>query len=278
MAYKTVLTITNPELGNSDLDLAAALCEDLDAHLSVLVVQFAAPPPIGEYAAALSDAWFQERQAELDRLQERSKTVTAFLSSRSISCDVSSDYPEELWADERIGRRARYSDISVLGPELLSHEHLKREAIEGALFSSGKPVLLAPEGSSPSFRPRRVMVAWDSRLEASTAVFHALDLLRAATDVHVVLVDPKQGDFGQGDEPGADIATYLARHGVKITVDRISSLGRTVADALRGHAVDTSADMLVMGAYGHSRMRQRIFGGVTKTIISQPFLPTLLAR
>lgn len=278
MTFKTVLTVSSPDLGDGDLKLAAAICEEIEAHLAVLVVAVAAPPPIGGYAAVMSEAWLQERQADMDRLQQRVDAVTALLASSPVSSDVSSEYSEEAWADDVIGRRARYADVILLGPELLSRGVLKSRTVEGALFSSGKPILLIPEGSPPSLRPKRVMIAWDSRIEASNAVSHGLELLRAADVVHVALVDPVEGDDAHGAEPGADIAAYLARHGVKVTVDRLPSQGRTVADALRRHATDMAADMLVMGAYGHSRLRERIFGGVTRSIVDEPPLPVLMAR
>lgn len=278
MTFKTVLTVTGPDLGDGDLELAAAICEEIEAHLAVLVVAVAAPPPIGGYAAVMSEAWLQERQAEMDRLRQREEDVTALLAASTVSSDVSSEYSEEAWADDVIGRRARYADVVLLGPELLSCGVLKSRAVEGALFSSGKPLLLVPEGSAPGLRPKRIMVAWDSRIEASNAVSHGMDLLRAADAVHVVLVDPVEGEGAQGAEPGADVAAYLARHGVRVTVDRLPSQGRTVADTLRQHAMDMSADMMVMGAYGHSRLRQRIFGGVTRSIVDAPPLPVLMAR
>ncbi len=277
MAFKTVLTITSPDLGDDDLKTAAALCEEIGAHLAVLVVALAAPPPIGEYAAIVSDGWLQERQADMDRLRQRVSAVSAFLAGSAVSSDVSSEYPEEVRSDDIIGRRARYADVVMLGPELLSRDLLKSKTVEGVLFSSGTPLLLVP-GSAQSLRPKRVMVAWDSRTEASNAVSHALDLLRTAEDVHVVLVDPVAGEDGQGAEPGADIAAYLARHGVKVTVDRLPSQGRSVANTLRKHAIDTGAELLVMGAYGHSRLRERIFGGVTRSMVDEPPLPILMAR
>jgi len=278
MTFKTVLTVTGPNLGNGDLKLAAALCEEIGAHLAVLAVALAAPPPIAEYAAVMSDVLLQERQADMDRLKQCAASATAFLASSPISSDISSEYQEEAWADEAIGRRARYSDILFLGPELFSHPLLKGKVLEGGLFSSGKPLLLVPEGASASLKPKRVMVAWDSRLEASNAVSRAMELLSSADNVHVVLVDPIEGESGQGAEPGADIGTYLARHGVKVTVDRLPSQGRSVADTLRQHAVDMAADLLVMGAYGHSRLRERIFGGVTRSMVEAPPLPVFLAR
>ena len=278
MAFKTVLAVTGPDMDDGDLQMAVDLCQEIDAHLAVLVVALAAPPPIGGYAAVMSEAWLEERQADMDKLQQRTAAVSAFLASKAVSSDISSEYQEETWSDETIGQRARYTDIVLLGPGLLSYPVLKGKVLEGALFSSGKPVLLMPAGSKASLKPKRVMIAWDSRLEASNAVSSAMDLLSAADAVHVALVDPMGGESGPGIEPGADIATYLARHGVKVTVDRLPSQGRTVAAALRQHAIDVSADLLVMGAFGHSRLRQRIFGGVTRSIVDEPPLAVLMAR
>lgn len=275
---KTILTVTSPDLGDADIKLAAGLCEEIEAHLAVLVLNMAAPPPIGGYAAIVSDAWLQERQADVNRLQKRTAAVSDLLAASQISSDVSSEYPEEAWAHEVIGRRARYADLTVIGPELLSRGALKNKVVSGTLFSSGKPLLLVPQGSSPTLRPKRVLIAWDSRIEASNAVARSLDLMRTADDVRLVLVDPVEGEYGQGEEPGADAATYLARHGINVTVDRRPSQGRSIASVLRQHAIDTSAQLLVMGAYGHSRLSERILGGVTRTMIDEPPLPILMAR
>jgi nucleotide-binding universal stress UspA family protein len=126
--------------------------------------------------------------------------------------------------------------------------------------------------------PKVVLLAWDSRVEAARAAREAIDLMSSADSVHVTLIDPQSTHTGNGPEPGADIAAYLARHGCKVTVDRLPSSGYTVAEALRQHAVDISADLVVMGAYGHSRLRERIFGGVTKSMIDVLVLPVLMAR
>lgn len=90
-----------------------------------------------------------------------------------------------------------------------------------------------------------------------------------------MLVDPKTKN---GEEPGADVATYLARHRVKVTVDRLPSAGGPVEEVLAQHARDTSAGLIVIGAYGHSRIRERVFGGVTKSMIDAPILPVLMVR
>ena len=100
----------------------------------------------------------------------------------------------------------------------------------------------------------------------------------SAEEVHVTLVDPDTSSIVSGPEPGADIAAYLAHHGVKTTVDRLPSGGKAIADVLKQHAIDVSADLIVMGGYGHSRMRERIFGGVTRSMLDEPRLPVLMAR
>ncbi|PTE06965.1 universal stress protein [Mesorhizobium helmanticense] len=278
MTFKTLLTVTGPNQGGSDLKLAASLCEQVDAHLSVLVLELAAPPSGGEYAAIVSPAWLEERQAELKRLKKRISEVADFLSKSAVSSDLSDDYPDVAWADEVVGRRARYADLTILGPDLLASDTLKGKVIQGALFSSGKPLLLVPDGAQPTLKPKRILVAWDARIESSRAVRESLDMLKGAEEVRLIMVDPIEDEFHHGAEPGADAATYLARHGVKITVERLPSSNHSVADVLRQHAIDVAADLLVMGAYGHSRLRERIFGGVTKSMLENSSLPVLMAR
>ena len=278
MPFKTLLSVIGVDQFDRDLQTAIGLCQETGAHLSVLVVALAAPPPIGEYAAVVSDAWLEEREADMNRLRETAAKMTARLADTDISADVDSTYSEIAWADEVIGRRARYADLTVLGPDLLTGADLRNAALSGALFESAKPVLIVPEGRAPTLRPKRVLVAWDSRPEAVRAVREALDLLAGAEDVRVVLVDPQASDLGNGPEPGADIATYLTRHGVKVSVDRLPSSGQSVATVLKQHATDMDADLIVMGGYGHSRLRERIFGGVTRSMLDEPVLPMLMAR
>lgn len=198
MAFRTILAVTGPHEGDGDLKPAADLCNEIGAYFAVLVVAVAAPPPVGEYAAVVSEAWLDERRAVEDLLKKRTADLSAFLADSVLSADVSSEYPEAGWADDTIGRRARYADITVIGPELLANETLKSKAIEGALFSSGKPLLLIPAGAQPTLKPKRVLIAWDARLEASRAVRESLGLLPGADEVHLVMVDPVEDEYRHG--------------------------------------------------------------------------------
>jgi len=139
--------------------LATATCSsppsaEIEAHLSVLVVALAAPPPISEYAAMVSDAWLDQRQEDLRELQKKLAAVSTDFAASPLSTDVASVYAEMAWADEAIGRRARYADLTIVGPDMLSRDVLKEKTIEGALSSSGKPILLVPDGSRPTLRPK----------------------------------------------------------------------------------------------------------------------------
>ncbi|MBU0582469.1 MAG: universal stress protein [Alphaproteobacteria bacterium] len=278
MTFKTILLVTGTEPANNDLKLAAGLCEEVGAHLSVLVLAMAAPPPVGAYGAVVSDSWLQERQADEEQLDKRVEAVRSFVADRALSADVTGQYVEMAAGASAVAERARYADLTLAGPDLLATGTLKEKTIDGALFSSGKPLLLVPANSNATLKPKRIMVAWDARIEAARAVHEARPLIAAADDVHLALVDPIADAYHQGAEPGADAAAYLARHGAKITVDRLPSGGRSVVEVLRRHAIDTSAEMIVMGGYGHSRLREWIFGGVTKSILSDPPLPVLMAR
>ncbi|AZO05506.1 MULTISPECIES: universal stress protein [unclassified Mesorhizobium] len=278
MPFKTLLTVTGPDYGDGDLRLAAGLCEEIDAHLSVLVVVIAAPPSGGEYAAVISPAWLAEREAEMETQEKRSSAVSRMLSEGPVSADLGSEYPEQSWTDEIIGRRARYADLTIVGPEMLASGLLKDKVLAGSLFSSGKPILLVPQGARATLKPKRVLVAWDASLEASRAVREALDILSSADEVRIAMIDPIEDERHHGAEPGADLAAYLSRHGAKVAVDRLPSSGHSVAAVLRQHATDTGAELVVMGAYGHSRLRERIFGGVTKSMIEDPGLTVLMAR
>jgi nucleotide-binding universal stress UspA family protein len=275
MAFRTILGVIDPDRGDDDLELAAGLCGQAGAHLCVLLLSLAPPPAVGRFGEAVVSAWLSERQGRLDRLEERRRAILSDLSDRGLSAEVIVEYSEEAWVEEAIGRRARYADLTLIGPGQMSPGPLKDEVVEGALFDSGKPLLAVPAGARPTLKPRRVQLAWDGRIEAARAARESLGLLAEAEDVRLVTVDPEED---QGADPAAAAAAWLARHGIDVSVDRLASGGLSVAETLRRHALEKSADLLVMGGYGHSRLRERIFGGVTRSMLENPPLPIFMAR
>ena len=277
MTYKTILLIIGANDQEKDLAAAADLSATAGAHLSVLVVQLAAPPAVGDYAA-LSVALLDERAEDMKQLDEAVKRARATLKDLGISFDANGIYCETAWADDDVGSRARYADVTLIGASLQTDPSLRSRAIDGALFYSARPVLLATNRQPVTLRPKKILLAWNSTMESARAAREAMALMESAEEVNVVLVDPSAAPARNGEEPGADIATYLARHVVNVTVDRLPSAGRRVEEVLNHHAIDISADLIVMGAYGHTRLRERIFGGVTKAMIERPIVPVLMVH
>ncbi|ASY68335.1 universal stress protein [Sinorhizobium fredii] len=281
MSYKTILLVVGVSQFESDLRAAANLCASDGAHLSVLPIKIATLPPVGDFAA-MSAAWLDERASDIEDLGRAVKEARNVLDGLGVSYDVVGRYAESMWLEHDIGERARYADLTVIGSSLRSDERLRAGVVEGTLFHSARPVLLAADLQSATLRPRKVLLAWNASIESARAAREALDMMRNAEGVNVVLVDPKPASGAasgrSGGEPGADIAAYLARHGVKVTVDRLPGAGRRVEEVLNQHALDMSADLMVMGAYGHSRVREKIFGGVTKAMIDVPVVPVLMVR
>ncbi|WP_018237662.1 universal stress protein [Ensifer sp. BR816] len=277
MTYKNILLVISADEHANDITAAADLCAAADAHLSVLLVKLAAPPPIGDFAV-LSAAWLEERASDIKHLDEAVERARATLKGLGISFDANGIYCETAWADDDVGKRARYADVTLIGTSLKPDAPLRARAIDGALFYSARPVLLAANRQSVTLRPKKILLAWNSTVESARAAREALDMMESAEEVNVVLVDPTAASARNGEEPGADIAAYLTRHGIKVTVDRLPSAGRLVEEVLSQHAIDTSADLIVMGAYGHTRLRERIFGGVTRGMIEEPIIPVLMVH
>lgn len=278
MVFKSLLSVVEVDQSDHDLKVAIDLCLQINAQLSVIVVSIASLPPMGDYPIGTADVWVKQRHQDLSALNKRVEEVETLVKNADISATVTQEYPEFARVGHVVGRRARYVDATMVGPDLLANEELKRKVIEGALFESGRPVLLIPHGSKPTLRPKQVLLAWDSGVECTRAAREALDIMAGADDVHVTLIDPDSSSVANGPEPGADIAAYLAHHGVKVVVDRLPSENYATAHVLKRHAIDMSADLIVMGGYGHTRFLERIFGGVTRSIIDDPSLPILMAH
>jgi nucleotide-binding universal stress UspA family protein len=279
MSKQTILSVVSH---TPDRDIAAAIAASLaaGAHLSVLAVGIAPGMPVADIASAgtLATVWLETRQAEEQALAQRVEQIEQQLASANVSGDVTSICLEPGRIATEVGIRGRYADVVMLGADLRADSTIGVTVVEAALFESGAPILVAPRGSMPSLSPRRIVLAWNSTYESARAARAAVSVLSGIEEIRVAMVDPDASSFGSGDEPGADIAAFLARKGISVTVDRLPGLGLAAEGVLARHASDVSADMLVMGAYGHSRLRQRMFGGVTRSMLHEPPLPILMAR
>ncbi len=177
-----------------------------------------------------------------------------------------------------VALHARYADLTVVGQPNAPDTDNSDDVVVTTLMSSGRPVLIVPYVGSYATAGEHVLVAWNASREATRAINDAMPILRAASKVTVLAINPRHGIHGHGDVPAADIALHLARHGVKAEAAHTVSGNIPDGETLLSYAADVSADMIVAGGYGHSRARELVFGGVTQTLLREMTVPIVLSH
>ncbi len=184
---------------------------------------------------------------------------------------------EEGDAAALVSRHARYADLAIVGQRSDATDdarHYYPRIAEEIVLNSGRPVIVVPYIGGPETVGERVVVAWNGSREAARALNDALPILKLADQVTVLAIDPD----GAGRIPGADIAAHLARHGVRAEATQLPSGGLGIGDALLSRAADLGCDLIVMGAYGHSRVREYVMGGASRHIFEHMTVPVLMAH
>jgi nucleotide-binding universal stress UspA family protein len=255
---------------------AISVAEAFGAH--VAGVAFSYEPVIPPTIMGTIPASFVESQRdENDRaandarakFDEAARRAGVSSESRTLSASLAG-------SADRFATIARRFDLAVVGqaePDRAAPEEL---IVENALFSSGRPVLVVPYIQKAELTLDRVMVCWDASRNAARAIADAMPFLKRARVIDVVIVASER--IKSDEIPGADIGQHLARHDLKVEVRRIVSPDTDVASTILSHAADTAADFIVMGGYGHSRLREFILGGATRGMLQAMTLPTLMSH
>ena len=149
---------------------------------------------------------------------------------------------------------------------------------ETMALSTGRPVLVVPHVGASAEPAKTVMLCWNASRESARAASDALPLLRAAAKVIVLCVDPSSSTYGHGAEPGADAAAWLSRHGVKVTVQRDVAADSDVGNVILSRAADLDVGLIVMGLYGHSRLRETVLGGASRTLLASMTVPLFVSH
>jgi nucleotide-binding universal stress UspA family protein len=270
--------VVNLGLGERDPagDFAISVADTFEAHL--LGVAFIYDPIIpGTVMGGIPPEFIESQRSESEkkaqdaiaRFEQAAKRAGISYETRSVNASIAG-------AAERLGRLARRFDLVVVGQPDRDKSAPVEVVDEGVLFDSGRPVIFVPYIQKAGLKLERVIVCWDGSRSATRAIADAMPFLHTAKQIEIVMVASKAG---KNDEiPGADLGQHLARHGLKVDVKRITSPDIDVPSTILSYAADSSADMLVMGGYGHSRLREFILGGVTRGILETMTVPTLMSH
>lgn len=282
MAYKSILTVlTRAADAELAIGSAARLARAQDAHLDVLVLGVDRTQVGYSYigsGAIMMQVSLDRAEAEARETEAAAKAALG-AQSPGLRASVEAAVTQLGALGEIVAQRARFADLVVLPRPYGEGKGAESEAvIESALFEGKVPVLVLPEkGLGEADQPRRIVVAWNQSAEAMTAARLALPLLKAAERVDITVIDPPPHGPERSD-PGGLLCQMLVRHGVHAEVSVLARSLPRVSDVLARHVWDQNADMLVMGAYGHSRFREAILGGATRNMLEKAEVPVLMAH
>ena len=257
-------------------DYAVSVAETLEAHLTGVAVAFVPSIP-GASLGYLPIETIEAQQRENEMAAEDAVDhFTAASAKAGVAAErrvLRTGFPA---AAEQFSRIARRFDLAIVGQLEPDVNSVEAAIAESTLFDSGRPIVIVPYIQKAPLTLERVMVCWDGSRAAARAIADAMPLLERAGSVQVVIVTSERGKYDQIE--GADMGLHLARHGVKVEVTRIARGKIDVADALLSHAADSGADFMVMGGYGHSRLREFVLGGVTRSMLHSMVVPTLMSH
>ncbi|WP_428029205.1 universal stress protein [Ancylobacter sp.] len=262
------------------VDYAVSAAAALGAHLTGIAVSYEIDvPPV--YTEAFSTDFIESQREESQRQAKTSvERFGEAARSLGLSGEVRLIDGTPGGAAEQIGVMARLYDLTIVNqadPDRMGAEEVITEAV---LFDSGRPVLVVPRAQQKPFSAKRIMVAWDGGRPSARAVAEARALLGHAHLVEAVVVEtPKSLRKKSVDLPGADLARHLARHDKSVELRKlVPASGEGIADVLLREVAERDIDIVVMGGYGHSRLREFVMGGVTRDMLERMTVPLFLAH
>ena len=268
------LAIGNPR--DVAVDYAVSIAEAFDAHLCGIAFSYepVVPPSImgGIPADVIEAQWAASEQAAdaaIAGFEAMAKREGIAAEHRKLEASLGG-------AGDLFGRLARRFDLSVVGQAEPKHGPAQDLVIEGALFGSGRPVIVVPYIQKGGLKLDRVLICWDGSRPAARAIADAMPFLTRAAAIDVVIV--ASGRERSDEIPGVDMGEHLARHALKVEVKRMVSTDLDVPNTILSYAADSGADLIVMGGFGHSRLREFVLGGATRGILASMTVPALMSH
>lgn len=266
-----------------NLDYLLTTCSQLAARNDAHVIGVYVIPSVEVYAVyggiAMADVVDAQRQRYLAMGKQVREKFERAMSLNSLSYEW-----RELDAlTSSIGRefvqQCRFADLAIIA-QVVANESCGVEPsfAEYVVMEAGRPVLLVPRGKAFETIADKVLIGWNGAREAARACFDVLPLLPENADVSIVWVDPQKQRSLAGNVPGAELAATFARHNINVTAEPMPTADADAGRALLARVEDVGADLLVMGAYGHSRVREFVFGGATEHVLNNTTVPVLMSH
>jgi nucleotide-binding universal stress UspA family protein len=276
MVKDIVVNLTGGAPQEFAADYAISLARLFEAHVAGVGFIYEPVIPGSVMGGIPTDLIEAQREENTKTAKAATSRFEAAASQAGLSAEVRILDASVAGAADLFGRIARRFDLAVVGQARPREGASEELLIEGALFESGRPVVVVPYVQTKAVTLERVLVCWDGSRPATRAIADALPFLRRAKAIDIVAVS---GERGKGSElVGTNMARHLARHGLTVVLKRVPAGNVDVPSAIRQHAAETGADFMVMGGYGHSRLREFILGGVTRTILTSSTIPVLMSH
>ncbi len=262
------------------IQAAVSLAKKHDAH--VVGVALKITSTIADYIGEALPSGFQEaqRQTVAQSARKAIERFEAAAKEAGIGYEVGAIEEPTARAPGALAFYARHTDITILGQT--DHESsgasFNTALMEAVLFESGRPVYLVPYVGKKTTPVKTAVIAWDGGAKSARSANDSIPLLQDREEVIILVINADERGGAHGREPGADIAAHLARYAIDATIERQTVTGIDVDRAILNFLADSGADLLVMGAYGHSRLREKAFGGVTHSILKEMTAPVLMSN
>ncbi len=281
MQNATALFCADVTTPDDAIQTAARDAAKHNAHLAVLLYAHMPIFPMAGYGAlpyggiAAPEAWSDKIAQAQAALKDRVEAVEKLLSQEDASADVRPLFSTVGDVRQGLSQASRSCDIAFISQDLRQKEGLYTEMLHTVLFHS--PIAVVVNGTL-DLAHDTILLAWDNSLTGARSAHLALPYLKNASNVHIVCFDAPATDSDRKIEPGREVALWLSHHGCDVTLTQLPSGGREIGACILDHTAEIGADLVVAGAYGHSRLHQAVFGGTSRTLIEQDRIPIFMAH
>ena len=275
----TITTLLAFHAADAPLDHAKpviAMAGELGAHLNLVVFGILLPVPTAAYPGLPLTLTAEDFRQTADDAEQRARTLETLVAESNLSASIMVECVDRGLIGRTVSRHALCADITVFPNGSVPAHDLPTQAFNGVLFDADRPVLTLGARDNSLVGLKKALVAWNGEPEAAAAIHASLPLLDQVTKLHLVTV--RNTDERSANPADEEMLRFLERHGKTVTTGQLRAAPDAVADTLLNSAEQMGADIIVMGAYGRSRLREWLLGGTTRQLLSKTRLPVLMAH